>query len=194
VGHGFGFQPFAVSIVRLIDVIAAVLALVLCLAMLPVSRWLRSKREQRELFVYQLAPRTRREWAWWVPTVLVAGVAEEVAYRGVTMTILWYALGNPWAAALVCAVAFALAHATQGWKSGVIIFVIGLLMHGLVAITGTLVPAMIVHVAYNLIAGGLIAREARRLDQANRRHTISLITLPSTNVSRSSRPRCGYVN
>jgi membrane protease YdiL (CAAX protease family) len=129
-----------------------------------------------------------------VPTVLVAGVAEEMAYRGVTMTILWYALGNPWAAALVCAVAFALAHATQGWKSGVIIFVIGLLMHGLVAITGTLVPAMIVHVAYNLIAGGLIVREARRLDQANRRHTISLITLPSTNVSRSSRPRCGYVN
>jgi membrane protease YdiL (CAAX protease family) len=96
--------------------------------------------------------------------MLLAGVAEEAAYRGVGMTILWYSLGDPWLAAGICAAAFAVAHSIQGLKSGTVVFAIALVFHGLVAVTGTLVLAMVVHAIYDLIAGYWIAIEARRYD------------------------------
>jgi len=93
--------------------------------------------------------------------VLVASVAEEAAYRGVGMSILWYSLDNPWAAALLCATAFALALWVQGWRSAIAIFQIALVLHALVEVTGTLVLAMAVHAIYDFVAGSRIAREAR---------------------------------
>lgn len=91
----------------------------------------------------------------------MASVREEIAYRGVAMSILWYSLGNPWIAALICAIAFAAAHWAQGAKSGVFIFFLALMMHGLVAITGTLILAMVVHGIYDFVAGYLISREVQ---------------------------------
>jgi hypothetical protein len=64
----------------------------------------------------------------------------------------------------VSALAFAVAHAAQGWKSGVTIFAIALAMHGHVAYTRTLVLAMLVHVAYDLVVGTSVARTAREYD------------------------------
>ena len=116
--------------------------------------------------VYAWAPRSPREWALWTGTVLIARVAEEAAYRGVGMSILWYSLGNPWIAVLISAVAFAMAHSTQGWKSAVTIFGLALVMHALVAYTGTLVFAMVVHGTYDLIAGYGISRTARLYETA----------------------------
>jgi hypothetical protein len=43
------------------------------------------------------------------------------------------------------------------------IFGVALLMHGLVALTETLILAMIVHTVYDLIAGFLIARQLPEL-------------------------------
>lgn len=161
VGRGFGYEIFAVPSVGWRDLGAAVLALGACFAIRAVLRAVRPDDERRRLLVYKLVPRTGREWALKSATILAAGVAEEVAYRGVGMSILWYALGNPWLAALICATAFALAHWTQGFKSGMAIFAIALVMHALVAATGTLVLAMVVHALYDLGAGYLIARQAK---------------------------------
>ncbi len=55
----------------------------------------------------------------------------------------------------------ALAHAAQGWRSARWVFRFGLVMQGLVALTGTLALAMVVHLLYDLIASTLIAAEAR---------------------------------
>ena len=101
-------------------------------------------------------------------TVIAAAIAEEAAYRGVGMSILWYWLGTPWPAVIILSVAFALAHWIQGWKAGVIIFFIALVAHGLVAFTHTLVLMMFVHAAYNFIAGSMIAREAPKYAPTNR--------------------------
>ena len=120
------------------------------------------------MLVYFIAPRSPREWLLWTGTVLVASVAEEAAYRGVGMSILWYALGNPYAAVAICSAAFALAHWTQGWKSAAVIFVMALVMHALVAFTGTLILAMLVHGIYDLVAGYFIAKEAKRLQLEGR--------------------------
>lgn len=165
VGRSFGFEIFAVPRVRVVDLLAAGGALTVCFVFRWLVRVLRAESERRKLFVYKLAPRTPREHALSIVTVLLAGIAEEAAYRGVAMAILTYSLGDPWTAALICAAAFAAAHWPQGALSGVLIFAMALLMHALVAWTGTLVLAMIVHVAYDLVAGALIGREAARFDQ-----------------------------
>lgn len=131
-----------------------------------VSVVIRSEDERRQLLVYLIAPRTRREWILWSATVIAAAIAEEAAYRGVGMAILWYALGNGYLAAIVSSIAFAVAHSTQGAKSVLIIFGMAIVMHVLVWYTGTLIVAMVVHAVYDFVAGYLIAREARVLDAA----------------------------
>ena len=164
-GRGFGFRIFALPAVGVRDIAAALVALAAHFGLYAVSRVAYSDAERRRMFIYFLAPRTMRERLAWMITVLAASVAEETAYRGVGMSILWYSLGNPYVAAGICSVAFALAHWTQGWKSAVIIFVMALVMHGLVAFTGTLVLAMLVHAAYDFAAGYFIARDAASYDR-----------------------------
>lgn len=162
-GRGFGYEIFALPPLGPREILAALGALAACFGLRSVLRAIRSEDERRQLTVYRLAPRSPREWLLWVASVLAASVAEEAAYRGVGMSILWYSLGTPWIAALLCATAFSLIHWTQGWKSKVTIFAITLVMHGLVGFTGTLILAMLVHAIYDLAAGYRIAREAQAL-------------------------------
>ena len=155
---GFGFLSFTV---RPVDVAAAAAALGACFLLRAISRAIRSEEERRALMVYRLAPRSRGEWLLLGVVALVASVTEEIAYRGVGVAILRYATGSLAAAVLACAAAFAVAHALQGWKSGLVIFVMALVFHGLVLFTGTLLLAMLVHLVYDVVAGILIAREAQ---------------------------------
>ena len=160
VGSGFEFEIFALPTFGARELIAAIVALGLLFVIRAILRAVRSEEERRKLVVYKLAPRGAREWFLWSAMILAAGVAEEAAYRGVGMQILWYTLGNPWIAAVICSLAFAVAHWMQGHKSCAAIFAIALVMHGLVAFTQTLVLAMIVHAIYDFIAGALIRRQA----------------------------------
>ena len=161
-----GYPLFRWSEPRSRELIAGGVALAAYFGLRAISSALRDEDERRRLFVYAIAPRTPAEWVLWSATVLVAAVAEEAAYRGVGMAILWYALGNGYVAALIASVAFALAHSTQGAKSVLIIFGMALVMHVLVWYTGTLLVAMVVHALYDFVAGYLIAREARAFDAA----------------------------
>jgi len=164
VGSEFGFQIFAAPRPAPLGLAAAAAALAACFGLRALIRTLRSEEERRGSVLYRIAPRTPGEHVIWTATVLLASVAEEAAYRGVGFSILWYTFGDPWLAAGLSALAFALAHAIQGWKSGVVVFVIALVMQALVAVSGTLVLAMVVHAAYDLIAGHRIGIEARQLD------------------------------
>ena len=166
VGTGFGFAPFARPALGARECALAAAALALCFGLRAVARALRTPEERRRLVVFALAPRTPRERGLAILTILAASVAEEVAYRGVAWSILTWSLGNPWLAAFLCAGAFAAAHAVQGGKSTLVVFALGLVLHALVALTGTLVLAMAVHAAYDLVAGHLIHEEALRQDAA----------------------------
>lgn len=160
VGDGFGFRVFALDDLGARELSAACAALLSIFALRALTRRLRSEAERRKLVVYKLAPRDKREWLSWTLTVLLASVAEEAAYRGVAMQILWYSLGDPWLAAGICSVAFAAAHWVQGRKSMLMIFAVALVLHALVAYTRTLVLAMFVHAAFDFVSGWLIRREA----------------------------------
>ncbi len=160
-GQSFDDHLFTTPGIGLRDLLLAALALAICFGFRRILRSVRSESERRGSVVYWIAPATDRETVLWAGAVLLASVAEEAAYRGVGMSILWYSLDNYWMAAVVSAVAFALAHWVQGWKSGVVIFAIALVFQGLVTLTGTLILAMIVHAVYDFAAGWSIMREAK---------------------------------
>ena len=165
VGGTFAFPIFAVPHLTAMDVSLAFAALAVFFGLRSFARATRSEEERKTLSVYERAPRTGTELAWFSAAVVAASVAEEAAYRGVGMSILWFWLGNPWIAALLMSIAFALAHWNQGWKSGLVILAFAGVFHALVYATDTLVLAMLVHAAYDFIAGDLIRRQALRYDQ-----------------------------
>ena len=161
----FGFELFWRPPTQPRDIAAAAVALIGCLFIRVVARSVRSAEERQDMLVYALSPRTGREGALLGATIAAASIAEEAAYRGVLPAVLSFMLGTSESSIAISAAAFAVAHATQGFKSGVMIFVVALIMHALVAMTGTLLLAMAVHAIFDVISAALIAREARELDQ-----------------------------
>jgi membrane protease YdiL (CAAX protease family) len=163
-GRSFGFRFFVPAAPR--AAAAAAIALATCFGLRALARAWRTEEERRRLVVYRLAPRSAVEWGVFVLMALLAAVAEEIAYRGVGVAVLTFWSGQAIVAVLLCSAAFAVAHALQGWKSVVVILGFAFVMHALVAVTGSLVPAMVVHLVYDLAAGIAIARQAVSLDRA----------------------------
>lgn len=130
------------------------LAMLLVVAGLVIMRpiWRRSI-ERREPKARFFMPTTQEERKLWGGLSLAAGVSEEVTYRGVLWVLLTAVTGSVWIAAALASVAFGLSHMVQGWKAAVAVTIIALLLHGLVALDGTLYPAIIAHVLYDLVAG-----------------------------------------
>jgi membrane protease YdiL (CAAX protease family) len=89
----------------------------------------------------------------WVGITALAAISEECAYRGLAYQLL---RGLGWDVALallVCVTTFAVGHMTQGWRGVLGTFVLALVFHGLVFLTGSLYLAIAFHAAYNLIVG-----------------------------------------
>ncbi|MBK7595371.1 MAG: CPBP family intramembrane metalloprotease [Gemmatimonadetes bacterium] len=162
-GREFGFPFLAWGGFSVRNVLATIAAFAGLLVLRVLVRRSRTDAERRELAVFRFAPRTAAEWRATVLMIGVTAVSEEVAYRGVAHAVLWWTFGNGYLAAGLAAAGFAGAHAVQGRKSMTMIFVTALVMHALVAGTGTLFLAMAVHAAFDLYAGWRIAVEARTL-------------------------------
>ena len=159
-----GSGLFWVANVGLGDVGLGVLAFALLLLAIPISRAIRSPEEERRRLVVSIAPRNAREFAIYALVAVMAGIAEESAYRGVAVWILTPIIGNIVPAMLLSATAFAVAHAVQGGKAIVVVFGVAIILHALVCLTNTLVIAMLVHTAYDLVAGYAAGRRAQALD------------------------------
>ncbi len=91
---------------------------------------------------------------------IMAGLAEEVAFRGVLSRLLERELGSSFAATAIASLAFGLAHAMQGFAGAVLASLFALAFHMIVIATGDLYSAIIAHAAYDLIAGVVVARMA----------------------------------
>jgi membrane protease YdiL (CAAX protease family) len=136
----------------------------LALAAVTLVQWLlwvtRDAAARREMWVRRILP-ARAELPEWIALACVAGVTEELAYRGFLFGIVATAGHSLWLGAVVSAVAFGVAHFPQGTRGMIGIAAIGLVLQGLVWSTGSLIPAMIVHAAANTLAG---IRGPRRFD------------------------------
>lgn len=161
----FDYSIFSWPGFRARDAAAAAGAFVACMILRQIVRMIRNEQERRNLSVYAISPRTAKERQLRTLTVLITAIAEEAAYRGVAVQILWYMFGSIWPAVTIASIAFSLAHAMQGFKSMLIILGFALVAHALVQFTGTLVYAIIVHVAYDLVAGVLISRDVSAMER-----------------------------
>ena len=109
-----------------------------------------------------LAPRTPRERVLAILLAAEAGVIEECTYRGVAFVLLTWYTGSAWFGALLSATAFGLAHLLQGNRAAFVAGLHGLADQAVVALTGYLYPAMVVHFLYDVILAGAIAARAQR--------------------------------
>jgi uncharacterized protein len=124
-------------------------------------RWRRAV-ERRARVVHLFMPSNGRERAWWIVVAVLAGISEEITWRGVQPVLLAAVLGSPLVAVLVVAGTFGFTHIVQGWKSAAIIVLSALGFQTIVCLSGSLYLAMLVHLAYDITAGlhhGRLGRE-----------------------------------
>lgn len=151
---------FPAFTVDLWNVVASAIALAVGLLLL-VERLRASDAVARER-TRLIAPRSAREYWMFVGVAASAGVAEQLAYRGVLFSFfLWYT-GTLWMAAVFAAIPFGLVHLFQGWRSAMVVIVIALRDQILVALTGTLVFAIAIHIIHDIVAGTVLMRRIRR--------------------------------
>lgn len=136
-------------------------ALLLAVLLVGVARGLKrmpaEERQKARLFL----PETPEEFLVWTVISLLAGVCEEVAYRGVLYRLLLDAFGSMALAILVATLAFALAHAAHGGRATLRVAALGCLFHAIVLLTGTLYVAMTVHAVYDFVVGFLLMKSFR---------------------------------
>lgn len=101
----------------------------------------------------QLLPTTTRERAWFAALSFAAGLFEELVFRGFLLGMLWLASGSPALAVLISAAVFGIVHGYQGVRGTARAAFLGLILSAPVIATGSLIPAMIAHVALDLILG-----------------------------------------
>jgi membrane protease YdiL (CAAX protease family) len=154
---------FALPVLGLREAGIGLAGFALLLLAIPAARYGRSPEEERRRLLYSVAPRTPREYAVFCILGLMAGIAEEAAYRGVAVWILQPVFGGLAPAVFLSAMAFSVAHAVQGGRAMAVIFAIALVFHAVVYFTNTLVVAMVIHAAYDCVAGLAAGRRARAL-------------------------------
>jgi membrane protease YdiL (CAAX protease family) len=145
---------FPVPLGRGRDALLAATLLALLLALLP-WRW-RATAENERARLLSLLPRTPPEKLLYTFLATVAGIGEELVYRGTMFALCERLTGNAWAAALLAATSFALGHAVQGAATSTLVGLLALAFQGLAATTGALYAGMTVHALFD-VAVGLLA-------------------------------------
>jgi membrane protease YdiL (CAAX protease family) len=118
---------------------------------------------RREARLYFAMPADRVEMTLWIAVAIMAGVAEELAYRGVFSDLATRLTGSMAVAWTVAVLAFTIAHANQGIKSMGVIALFALVAHVLVYLSGTLMFAIVLHAAYDVSAAFDYVRLGRQL-------------------------------
>ena len=95
--------------------------------------------------VDSLLPQSLLEVLIWIGTAITAGICEEMAFRGYLQPQLQALSGSVVAAVLGQGLVFGLGHSYQGWKSTVVITVLGVMFGALAAWRGNLRANIVVH-------------------------------------------------
>ncbi len=117
---------------------------------------LRSKFEA----VGPIVPRTDSERRTFVLLAITAGVCEELLFRGFVTSYLAN-FAPPIAALLLASLAFGFAHVYLGWTHVLRTALVGLVFGIVVWISGSLLPAIAMHAAIDLVSGDLGFRALR---------------------------------
>lgn len=143
--------PFAETLAWVLGATAAALSVIGIFG--PFERGSSTRSSELTL---ELIPRTVAEKQVFVGLSLVAGLGEEIAYRGYALSAIQLLGPGPWLAALVSSVAFGVLHAYQGPLGILRTGVIGFILAVPTLLTGSLVPAILAHILVDLVAGFVI--------------------------------------
>jgi membrane protease YdiL (CAAX protease family) len=106
-----------------------------------------------------IAPQTQNEKILYVAMALMAGIFEEIAYRGVGFQLFSWITNSYFIGAFLSAIAFGLAHIVQG-RSAVFAVILHALVDQLVVyLTGTLYIVMVIHFVYDAIVGLFLSKK-----------------------------------
>jgi len=130
--------------------VAVVVLLALIAVMIPHWRKAVVERKRR---VYLFMARNNGERAMWIAISLLAGIGEEITYRGVMFILLWRLTGHDWLAVLIAAVVFGFSHYLQGWKNVFLIAGFALIFQAVYILSGSLLLPMAMHFLYDVTAG-----------------------------------------
>jgi membrane protease YdiL (CAAX protease family) len=101
-----------------------------------------------------ILPHDDPEFVRFVPLAVTAGICEEILFRGYLVWVLAHAMPVPAAYALSSAI-FGLGHLYQGPRGVVMTAVAGAFFAAVVAVSGSLYPAMLLHALMDLHAGDM---------------------------------------
>lgn len=125
-------------------------------------RW-RAAVKRRARVVYLFMPANSTERAWWIAVAVLAGIFEEITWRGVQAGLLGNLTRSLLLAALLSSISFAVGHVVQGWRTAAVIVIFALGFHFLVWLSGSLYVPMAVHVVYDITAGISYGRLGKEL-------------------------------
>lgn len=113
----------------------------------------------------RLAPATASEIAAWILVCIVAGIAEEMVFRGyLQRQFTAWGRGALWVGVVFSAILFGMAHGYQGARNMALLSVFGALFSLLAIFRRSLRAGMIAHAWQDLIAGlGLALLHSRHL-------------------------------
>lgn len=157
--EGIAFWRWPLQVARPSLVTLAILG-VMILATRPIMRTAVARREPRAYFVM---PDGAAEMSLWIAVSVMAGIAEEFVYRWVFADLATRLTGSLPVAWTLAILAFAIAHANLGARAMLMVAAFSLVAHLLVYTTGTLLFAIVVHAAYDVIAGFQYARFGQQL-------------------------------
>jgi membrane protease YdiL (CAAX protease family) len=100
-----------------------------------------------------LLPATAGESALWIAVSVVAGVCEELVYRGYLQGQLWSLTGSLPTALILQALIFGLGHIYQGWKPALVTAIYGLIFGLLAAWRRSVIPGAIAHAIVDIMGG-----------------------------------------
>ncbi len=104
-------------------------------------------------FLQRLFPRTTPERLAFVGLSLSAGLIEELVFRGFLIAALGVATGQLWLAVVLASIDFGVLHAYQGVAGAARAGVLGLFFTLPLLATGSVIPSMLAHFLYDLVAG-----------------------------------------
>jgi membrane protease YdiL (CAAX protease family) len=137
--------------------------LMLIIAVVALHPLRRRAVERGARVAYLFMPANATERVWWIVVSILAGISEEITWRGVQAGLAYKAFGNIGIAVAFCVVSFAVCHIIQEWKGAAIILLFALAFHLLVWLSGSLYVAMAVHIAYDITAGISYGRLGKEL-------------------------------
>ncbi|HWB19289.1 MAG TPA: CPBP family intramembrane glutamic endopeptidase [Phycisphaerales bacterium] len=142
--------------------LAAGLAVYLLTVLYMRPYWRRAVQRNARV-VYYYMPSNHAEHFWWIIVSTLAGIGEEITWRGVQTALLVVLVHNYWLASALVSISFGAAHMSQGWKSAIRIVIFSMGFHLLVWLSQSLYVAMAVHVIYDITAGLTYGYYGRKL-------------------------------